>query len=213
MEMHILESRDLTAGEAYALLVGAVVPRPIAWITSIDLNGSVNAAPFSCYTFVCNRPPMLGVNIGRRDGTLKDTAHNVHELGEFVVNVVPEDLAAPMHHSSAEYPAGASEPALLGIELAPSRRVKPPRIAPSPISMECRLHRIVELGEDRSEFIIGEIMVFHVADEVHANGRIDIRKFHPLARLGGPHYARLGEIITMPVVGNPEPIGAKRGGI
>ena len=203
---------ELSAAEAYKLLVGIVVPRPIAWITTLDGQGCVNAAPFSCYTFVCNQPPMLAVNLGRRDGALKDTARNLHERGSFVVNVVTEALIGPMHQSSSEYPPEISEPALLGIELAPSKLVEPPRIAASPAALECRLERFIELGELKSGLVIGEVVAFNIAEAIYAEGRIDIRRFRPLARLGGPNYARLGEIITMPSVGNPGPTETGRKG-
>jgi flavin reductase (DIM6/NTAB) family NADH-FMN oxidoreductase RutF len=153
---------------------------------------------------------MLAVNLGRREGELKDTARNLRCGDGFVVNVVTEDLVTPMHRSSSDYPAEVSEPELLGLELVPSLRVRPPRIAASPIAMECVLHKVLELGEQKSELVIGEVVTFHVSDELLRDGRIDIRKFHPLARLGGPHYARLGEIITMPRVGNPGPAGHAR---
>jgi flavin reductase (DIM6/NTAB) family NADH-FMN oxidoreductase RutF len=110
-----------------------------------------------------------------------------------------------MHESSREYPADTSEPELLALELAPSQRVRPPRIARSPIALECVLDRIIELGQAPNALVIGEVVVFHVADELLAEGRIDVRRFRPLARLGGPHYARLGEILTMPSVGTPGP--------
>jgi len=203
--MHMIDAKELSAADAYRLLVGIVVPRPIAWITTLDGEGRANAAPFSCYTFVCNRPPMLAINFGRRGGTFKDTTRNVRERGDFVVNVVTEELIAPMHQSSSEYPPEVSEPDLLGIELAASRLVGPPRIAASPIALECKLDRILELGELRNDLVIGEVIAFHLAEEIFANGRVDMRGFRPLARLGGPYYARLGEIITMPSVGNPGP--------
>ncbi|HLI10350.1 MAG TPA: flavin reductase family protein [Alphaproteobacteria bacterium] len=200
-----IEAADLTASQAYALLVGTVVPRPIAWVTSMGSGERINAAPFSCYTFVCNQPPMVAINCGRRRDGFKDTARNIRASREFVVNVVTEDLIGPMHQSSADYPEDISEPDLLAIELAPSHVVRPPRIAASPIALECRLQQIMELGVQRSELIIGEVVVFHISDDLLVGGRIDTRRFRPLARLGGPYYARLGEIITMPRVGNPGP--------
>ena len=199
--MHVIDAEKLSAAEAYALLVGTVVPRPIAWITTLDREGRVNAAPFSCYTFVCNRPPMIAVNLGRREGALKDTARNIRHLESFVVNVVTEELIEPMHQSSFDYPEETSEPELLGLALAPCRLVSPPRIASSPIALECRLRQILELGEQKNDLVIGEVVAFHVAEEIFAGGRIDVRKFRPLARLGGPNYARLGEIVTMPSKG------------
>ncbi len=208
--MQSIEARNLSEARVYALLVGIVVPRPIAWITSTDSHGHVNAAPFSCYTFVCNKPPMIAVNIGRRGGAEKDTERNLRATGAFVVNVVTEDLIAPMHESSRDYPAGTSEPELLSLELVPSQRVRPPRIARSPIALECVLDRIIELGDAPNALVIGEVVVFHIADELLADGRVNVRRFRPLARLGGPHYARLGEIITMPSAGAPGPREAKR---
>lgn len=204
--MPMIDAQKLSAAEAYALLVGIVVPRPIAWITTLGRDRRVNAAPFSCYTFVCNKPPMLAVNLGRRDGALKDTARNIRELGSFVVNVVTEALIEPMHRSSFEYPSEVSEPEALGIALAPSRLVEPPRIAASPVALECRLQQLLELGVQKNGLVIGEVVTFHVAESIYANGRIDIRKFRPLARLGGPNYARLGEILTMPSAGAMQPV-------
>lgn len=196
---------ELTAARAYALLVGIVVPRPVAWITTVDAAGAVNAAPFSCYTFVCNQPPMLAVNIGRRDGALKDTAANIAETGSFVVNVATEDLLEPMHASSAEYPRGVSEVAALGLETLPSTHVAPPRLARSPVAMECRLERMLELGPQRSGLLLGEVLAFHIAKAVLDGTRVDPARLRPVARLGGPHYAALGAIITMPAVGRPGP--------
>ncbi|HZS83512.1 MAG TPA: flavin reductase family protein [Stellaceae bacterium] len=206
--MPLIDAKELSAADAYRLLVGIVVPRPIAWITTLDGSGRVNAAPFSCYTFVCNRPPMLAINLGRRDGTLKDTARNVRQRGDFVVNVVTEALIAPMHQSSSDFAPEISEPSLLGIELAPSRLIDPPRIAASPIALECRLDRIIELGEQANDLVIGRVVAFNINDDIYADGRVDMRKFRPLARLGGPHYAYLGEIITMPSSDNfgPRPV-------
>ena len=196
--MQTILAADLTEARAYALMVGLVVPRPIAWITTIDVLGTVNAAPFSCYTFVCNDPPMLAVNIGRRGATLKDTAANIAATAQFVVNVVTEDTLAPMHASSADYPPGTSEPHALGLATTPSSLVAPPRLACAPAAMECRLDRLVELGRHRNGLVLGEILAFHVDPAIMDGNRVDVHRFHPVARLGGPHYARLGEIITMP---------------
>lgn len=199
-----ISSAELDADAAYKLLVGIVVPRPIAWITTLSPGGLVNAAPFSCYTFVCNDPPMVGVNIGRRAGALKDTARNMHDTGEFVINVVTEDLAGPMHASSAECETSISEVAALGLATRPSTEIRVPRLACSPINLECRLEREIELGRHHNLLVIGRIVRFHIADEIYGNGRIRIDKFKPLARLGGPNYAPLGPIMTLPTAQLPE---------
>jgi flavin reductase (DIM6/NTAB) family NADH-FMN oxidoreductase RutF len=200
----------LDADAAYKLLVGIVVPRPIAWITTLSPSGGVNAAPFSCYTFVCNDPPMLAINIGRRDGALKDTARNIAASGEFVVNIVSEELIAPMHASSADCAAEISEVESLGLATAASREIRPPRLSASPISLECRLDRVLELGRFRNGLVLGEILRFHVADALYRDGKIDSEQLRPLARLAGRKYAALGEIITMPGAKlAPEPVAQR----
>jgi flavin reductase (DIM6/NTAB) family NADH-FMN oxidoreductase RutF len=138
-----INAANLDADAAYRLLVGAVVPRPIAWITTVSPSGVVNAAPFSCYTFVCNDPPMLAINIGRRDGQSKDTARYIRNSGEFVVNVVSENLLEAMHASSAECGPEISEVEALKIAVVPSIAVRPPRIAASPINLECHLDNVI----------------------------------------------------------------------
>jgi flavin reductase (DIM6/NTAB) family NADH-FMN oxidoreductase RutF len=203
--MRSFAANELSAAAAYALLVGIVVPRPVAWISTVDTKGTVNAAPFSCYTFVCNRPPMLAVNIGRRGEMLKDTAANIAANGQFVVNVATEETLASMHASSAEYAPSESEPKALGLDTLPSTHVAPPRLACSPVAMECRLERLLELGEQKSGLLIGEVLAFHVAEALLAGDRVAVDRFHPIARLGGPHYATLGRIITQPKVGEAGP--------
>jgi len=193
-----INAANLDADAAYRLLVGAVVPRPIAWITTVSPSGVVNAAPFSCYTFVCNDPPMLAINIGRRDGQSKDTARYIRNSGEFVVNVVSENLLETMHATSAECGPEISEVEALKIAVVPSIAVRPPRIAASPINLECHLDNVIELGRHRNELVFGRIVHFHVADSVCELGRIDSQKLKPVARLAGRRYARLGGIVNLP---------------
>lgn len=204
--MRSFASQDLSAAAAYALMVGIVVPRPVAWITTVNGAGMVNAAPFSCYTFVCNRPPMLAVSVGPRGEALKDTAANIAANREFVVNVATEETLAPMHASSAEYPPHESEVAALGLATLASSRVAPPRLECSPIAMECRLERRLDLGETRSGLLIAEILMFHVAESLLDGNRVSVERFRPVARLGGPNYATLGRIITQPRVGDAGPV-------
>jgi flavin reductase (DIM6/NTAB) family NADH-FMN oxidoreductase RutF len=193
-----ISAGDLDADAAYKLLVGIVVPRPIAWITTISETGLVNAAPFSCYTFVCNDPPMLAINLGRRDGQLKDTARNIDRGREFVVNVVREDEVLPMHATSADCKPDESEVELLKLAVAPSCVVGPPRLTCSPVNLECRLEQVLELGRLRSRLVLGRVVHFHVADEVYDDGKILTEKLRPIGRLAGLKYVRLGEMVTMP---------------
>jgi len=191
-----IRSTDLTPEQTYRLMTGVVVPRPIAWITTRGADGVVNLAPFSCFTFVSNKPPMVGINIGRKAGVRKDTARNVHATGEFVVNIGDETLIDAIHQSAVEYPAHVSEPEMLGLALQSSDTVAPPRLQAAPISLECRLHSIIPFGETGAEFVVGEVLVFHVRDGLLHDGKIDTARLRPVARLAGPNYAGLGPIVT-----------------
>ena len=204
MARHVtLDASLLDTEAAYGLLIGCVVPRPIAWITTVNAAGKVNAAPFSSFNYVAHSPPMLAVNIGSRGGELKDTARNIVDTREFVVNAATEALLDLMHRSSAEYPPEVSETEALGIALEPSRFVRPPRIAASPIQMECRLERAIPLGRGLNTLYIGEIVAFHLSPDIFDGRRVDSAKMRPVARLGGPYYAALGEIFNRPRLQQP----------
>lgn len=176
----------------YHFLTSAVVPRPIAWVTTLDpQTGVVNAAPFSWYQAVCADPPMVMLAIQRRaDGTPKDTVRNVRATREFVVNVVPRDLAAAMVQTSGEYPPDVSELVEAGLEPAPSRKVRPPRIARSPVHLECRLHQEIPLGNrGGTSLLIGEVVHIAADDAVlDARGNVDPAKLVVVARMGGQDY-------------------------
>ncbi len=193
-----IDPAGMDAAQLYKLLTGIVVPRPIAWVTTVGADGVVNAAPFSAFTFVSNKPPMILISVGRIDGRRKDTSRNIFAAKSFVVNIVSEALLPLAHASSAPYAPHESETEILGIELAPSERVRAPRIARSLVQMECVLHSSVEYGSEGSEAIVGEVVCFHVDDAIIDNGKIDQRRLAPVARLGGPTYATLGELLNMP---------------
>lgn len=202
-EFTTLDATTMDTATAYRLLVGAVVPRPVAWITTRSKDGVVNAAPFSSYNYVAHSPPMVAVNIGSRDGRLKDTARNIVETGEFVVNVATLDTMELMHESSAEYPADTSETEALGIALLPGERIAVPRVAASPIQMECRLERALTLGRGLNTLYIGEVLLFHLSSSVFDGRHVDSVKMRPIARLGGPLYAELGELHSRPQLQKP----------
>jgi flavin reductase (DIM6/NTAB) family NADH-FMN oxidoreductase RutF len=202
----------LSAAEAYRLLVGIVVPRPIAWVTTRHDDGRINLAPFSCYTFVSSDPPMVAISIGRRAGVPKDTTRNARRSGEFVVNIVTEDQVEPMHLSSAEHASDTSEADLLGIALTPSIIVATPRVAAAPVALECRLSQIIPFGNLKTDLVVGEVVLFRIADALYRDGKVDTVGMRPLARLGGPTYARLGEILTMPTVSEAGPTAQRTDG-
>ncbi|MEI6723527.1 MAG: flavin reductase family protein [Betaproteobacteria bacterium] len=185
----------------YKLITGIIVPRPIAWVTTLSPGGAVNLAPFSAFTFVSNKPPMVGINVGRKAGRLKDTGVNIHAGGEFVVNIADENLIEPVHLSAIEYAPEVSEADLLGLELKASQAVRVPSLAAAPISLECRFHSATAYGETGSEFMVGEVLVFHIRDGLCVNGKIDTAQLRPLCRIGGPNYAKLGEILSMQPIG------------
>ncbi|MEZ5637726.1 MAG: flavin reductase family protein [Burkholderiaceae bacterium] len=202
---HCVDGAMLDTETAYRLVVGCVVPRPVAWITSVDAEGRVNAAPFSSYNYVATSPPMLAVNIASRPegrGT-KDTANNIRRSGEFVVNVATEATMELMHQSAQEFAPHVSEIEELGIPLLPSRHVQVPRIAIAPVQMECRLDQAIVLGRGINTLYIGEVVAFHLSDAVYDGRRIDAAAMRPIARLGGPFYAGLGEIFHRPMLQKP----------
>lgn len=200
-----VDGAQLDTDTAYRLLVGCVVPRPIAWISTVDAAGLVNVAPFSSYNYVATSPPMLAINIARRasDGAVKDTARNILETREFVVNVATEDTMELVHRSGWEYGPDVSEAEALGLELLPSRHVRAPRLAATPVQMECRLDQAVVLGRGINTLYIGEVIAFHLSDAVYDGRRVDAARMRPIARLGGPYYAALGEIFMRPMLQRP----------
>jgi flavin reductase (DIM6/NTAB) family NADH-FMN oxidoreductase RutF len=181
--------------QVYKLLVGSVVPRPIAWITSLSDDGVVNLAPFSAFTWVCQEPPMIGVAITLRAGALKDTARNAAQHGSFVVNIADETMLDHLQHSSRDYPAHVSEVDELDLALRPSAVIDVPRLADVPAALECRYVESLAFGVAGQLFVIGESDAFYVRDDLVSDGKIDNVKMRPLARLGGPTYAHLGRIV------------------
>jgi flavin reductase (DIM6/NTAB) family NADH-FMN oxidoreductase RutF len=202
-EFVTVDASQLDTRSAYRLIIGCVTPRPIAWVSTVNADGLVNVAPFSSYNYVAHSPPMLAINIGSRDGNLKDTARNIVQTKEFVVNVPTEASMDLMHACSAEYPAEVSEADALGIALLPGVKVRAPRIAVAPIQMECRLERAIALGRGLNTLYIGEVLAFHLSSEVYDGKHVDSARMRPIARLGGPYYAALGEIYTRAILQKP----------
>ncbi|KMZ39969.1 MULTISPECIES: flavin reductase family protein [Bacillales] len=191
---------EIERQEKYKLLIGCIVPRPIAWVTSLGEGMIVNAAPFSYFNVASIEPMMVSVAVMRKPGSVpKDTARNIIQTGEFVVNLVDVHNVDAVNQTSADYPPEISEVEAVGLEIAPSVHVKVPRLRASRIHFECKLHQIVELGSPTtSDLIIGEVVHVHVADELYHAGRIDATAFAPVSRLAGHTYATLGEQFDRP---------------
>ena len=177
----------------YKLLIGCIVPRPIAFVSTISTDGICNLAPFSFFNGVCSNPPIvLFSTVIKADGSNKDTLSNVEATKEFVVNIVSEDIAEQMNLCSADFPPDVDEFAISGLTPIPSDLVTPPRVKESRINMECKLAHIARFGNGPGGgcTIFGEVLRFHIADELFDNFRIDPDKLHPIGRMGGPTYTR-----------------------
>ncbi|WP_234003829.1 flavin reductase family protein [Nocardiopsis sp. SBT366] len=193
-DMTVIDPSGLSAQENYRLLTGCVVPRPIAWVTSVSRDGAANLAPFSAFTMVSNDPPMVGINIGRREGEFKDTARNIAERGEYVVNIPGWEHWRDVHESGEVHPPGVDEAEILGLGTEPSDVVSVPRLATARVSLECRLARVVEFGRAGAQFTVGEVVRFHVLSSALDGLKIDTAMIDPASRLAGPTYGRLGNV-------------------
>ena len=182
----------LSPAAAYHLLTSVVLPRPVAWVLSLNPDGSLNLAPFSFFNCVCADPPLLMVSIARRDGGPKDTTRNLRQRPDFTVNLPSRAQAALVLASAAELPYGESEVAALGLAVAPSRHVAAPRLADAAVQLECRVERMLELGHGPVDLVLGRILEVHVrADALDERGRPVPERLDPLARLGGGRFAGL----------------------
>lgn len=193
----VLDFAALRPRDAYAWMITTILPRPVAWVSTISLEGRTNLAPFSFFQGVTANPPtLMFVPVNTRDGTKKDTVRNIEQVPEFVVNLVPFALAEQMNQCSAMLPYGESEYEAFGIAPAASERVRPPRVAAAPVAFECTLDRIVHIGEGplAANVIFGRILVAHIADGVLGEeGKPDPGKLDLIGRLGGDSYARTTE--------------------
>lgn len=194
-----------SSNQLYKVLLGCVVPRPIAWISSQSADGVLNLAPFSFFNAFSADPPIIGVGIGKKrkvspEGVSeivdKDTAANILAVREFVVNVVSLPFAEKMNISSGEFSPGINEFEKAGLTPAPSTLVKPPRVSECMISMECKLFQHIDLGG--SNLILGEVLCIHVKDEICIDGTINIRELQPIGRLSGSSYCRVDSLFEMP---------------
>lgn len=206
-----LDLTQLNGPERYRLLVASVIPRPIAFVSTIDAQGVTNLAPFSYFNVVTSRPALISISVGQRvwQGARqkKDTLQNIEATGQFVVNVATETLLAQVNQASADYPPGTSEIQALGLTEVAAQQVRPPRIAESPIHLECRVHRLLLLGDEpQVGLVIGEVVQYHADSSVlDAEGLYpDPALLQPLARLGGTEYAGLGKRYSLPRPGTPQ---------
>lgn len=196
-----LDFSKIKPRDSYQWMIHAIVPRPIAFVSTVDENGVINLAPFSFFNGVASNPPTLVLSFTRKsDGSKKDTLLNIEKTGEFVVNTTQESIVDQVNAASEEFPYGVSELEKVGLTAVPSSWVKPPRVKESPVSFECRLEKTVEVGDGSrgsSTLVIGRVLGMHVADSVLTDGKIDYRKLKPLARLGGAQWLKGGEVFEL----------------
>jgi flavin reductase (DIM6/NTAB) family NADH-FMN oxidoreductase RutF len=188
---------ELETHELYKVLTAFVLPRPIAWVTTIGATGVVNAAPFSFFNVVCEDPPLCIFGAAPRpDGRIKDTVANIERTNEFVINLADEPLAHALHESSGDFPPDVGEPQFLGLKLAPSTDVKVPRLADTPWAMECKTWKIMSVNGGR-RLIMGEGMRFHIRNELWdaSAKRVHMDKYHPIGRMFADRYCRTNDRI------------------
>jgi flavin reductase (DIM6/NTAB) family NADH-FMN oxidoreductase RutF len=205
----IIDPKDHEYNDIYKLMIGSIVPRPIAFVSTVNAKGRKNLAPFSFFNGVCSNPPIvLFSTVIRKDGTHKDTLNNVEETREFVVNMVSEDFARQMNDTSADFPPEVDEFEVSGLTPVPSDLVKPYRVRESKISMECRLVQLVQFGTGPGGgcTVFGEIVRFHIADELFDHYRINQDLLKAIGRMGGPTYTRTHDRFDLmrPKTGEPK---------
>lgn len=195
----IIDPSELDTHSVYKLLTGAVVPRPIAWVSTRSQDDVLNLAPFSFFTVASREPPMLAISIGPRTGGedfAKDTLTNIRETQEFVINVVSVELANAMHETAINHPPEVDEFSRSGVNPVPCEAIKTPRVAEAKINMECTVEHILELGSDT--MVIGRMQRYHVEDSLISNGRIDLEKLNPLGRMAG-NFTKIDTLFDLPI--------------
>lgn len=199
----LIRSDQLKGNEGYKLMSGAIVPRPIALVTSKNREGVLGAAPFSFFNAVSGTPPVLMVSIDEREpGVPKDTALNIQETGEFVVNLVDEALAESMNLCATPFPAGVSEVEQVGLATEPGVTIETPRLKESPVAFECRARESLHI--ERNTLILGDVLCFHIRDDLYENGRINPHGLNLVGRLAGATYSYTREFFELPRISHEE---------
>lgn len=198
----IIDPKDHFFGDIHKIMIGSIVPRPIAFVSTISKDGIHNLAPFSYFNGVCSNPPTVMFAPARRgyDGKTKDTLNNILDNEEFVVNIVSEEIAEQMVACSTDYEPEVDEFKVSGLTAVASQKVSPPRVGESKVGFECKLSQVVEIGEGGpgSGFVVlGTVVLFHIDDDVYSDGRILLKELRPLGRLAGNRYTRITDTVTI----------------
>ena len=198
--MHTFDAQSLSDKENYKLLIGSIIPRPIAFVTTLNQDISVNAAPFSFFNIVNNHPPMIAIAVQRAGGKRKYTALNIERVGDFVVHITDEDNVQDINETAAPLVYGDSELSRTDLSLITSTAIKTPGIQEAKIRFECKLSQIILLGDELggADLIIGEIVTYHIDDSIYEGDfKINPHTLQAVSRLAGNDYAKLGGLFTI----------------
>ena len=199
--MKQIDPVQLTERENYKFLIGSIIPRPIAFVTSLTEEGVVNAAPFSFFNIVSSNPPMISVSIQRKAGEMKDTARNIKQQGQFVVHIVDTDNVEQVNETAANLPPHESEVTRAGLTLVESTNIAVPGVKEAKVRFECELETVLELGGGDNnagcDLIIGKVLYYHIEETIYEDGKIDPEKLAAISRLAGNDYAKIGEQFTI----------------
>ena len=194
-----IDPKQNSERENYKLLIGTIIPRPIAFVTTQSEDGILNGAPFSYFNIVSSNPPMVSLAIQRPEGRLKDTARNIYNNHQFVVHIVDDENVGQINQTAASLPATESEIDLANLTPVQSESVAVAGVMEAKVRMECKLVQAISLGgeEPKSDLFIGEIVQFHIDESIYREGRVDPRALNAVSRLAGSNYATIGEIFTI----------------
>lgn len=197
----IINPSELSPNERYKLVIGGVLPRPIAWVSTMDREGSLNVAPYSFFTAVCREPMTLLFCPGyspQKEGK-KDTLRNIEAIPEFVINLVNEEVAEAMNLTAVLLPHGRSEFEYAGLTPAASETIQVPRVSEAPIAYECKLQQIVTVSDQPGggSAVFGEVQCIHIHDDIYRDGYILLEAYKPIGRLGGQSYVRVTDTFEM----------------
>ncbi|MCZ8533844.1 flavin reductase family protein [Psychrobacillus psychrodurans] len=194
-----IDPKQNSERDNYKLLIGSIIPRPIAFVTTQSEDEIVNGAPFSYFNIVSSNPPMVSLAIQRPGGRVKDTARNIYGNQQFVVHIVDDENVAKINETAASLPAAESEIELANLTLVPSEYISVPGVKEAKVRMECRLIQAIPLGgeEPGSDLFVGEVVRFHIDEAIYENGRIDPKGLNAISRLAGSSYATIGDIFSI----------------
>lgn len=202
LDMRTFVPDEMPPRDARRLMMSSIVPRPIAWVSTLGPDGVPNLAPYSFFNGVSGTPPVVMISITRKSqrfgGGLKDTLYNLQANGEFVINLVDETLMDAMNQTAGEWPYEVDEFTVANLKTAPSVDVQPPRVSSARVAMEARLHQIIPISDSDYTLVLGRIVRFHIREDLlRKDGSIDATRLQPVARLGGAEYTTLGNVFSL----------------